>query len=68
MRTVRTKNTEIGHFVLYREEKNMDFVCDRCLRPKTAKIRVQWTDRGGITRSLCNGCYGYLIAKPREGR
>lgn len=66
MRTVKTTKNEVGHFIFYREENSMEYVCDRCLRPKITKVRVQWTDRSGVIRNICNGCYGTLLANPHE--
>lgn len=66
MATVKTKTTEIGSFVFRREEERLEYVCDRCLRPKTTRIRVKWTDRNDVKRHICNGCYGRLLAKPHE--
>lgn len=45
-----------------RHDSSCNFVCDRCLEPKTARIEVEWHETAtGRIKILCNGCYGRLI-------
>jgi hypothetical protein len=55
--------TDIGTFQLTRHADRLEFVCDRCLRPKTTRTTVAWTTEPGTVKTICNGCYGYLRAK-----
>jgi hypothetical protein len=53
-----------GSFTMRRSDERREFVCDRCLKPKTSKIQVAWDDRrAGETKTICTGCYGELLAK-----
>jgi hypothetical protein len=56
------RTNEHGTFTLRRSPHNQTFVCDRCLRPKDAKIQVEWTDVHGHKKMICNGCYGRLVS------
>jgi hypothetical protein len=60
--TEKTKKTENenGSFVFYRGDVVESFVCERCMKSKTAKIKVDWTDSKGQLKVICNGCYGRL--------
>jgi hypothetical protein len=58
--------TDVGTFQLTRHADRVEFVCDRCLRPKTARITVVWTTQSGTVKTVCNGCYGRLRAKGLE--
>ena len=52
---------EHGDFILTRSDQSIEFVCDRCLQPKFAKIQVSWTPFDSQrTKIICNGCYGRL--------
>ena len=60
MPTIDSHN-EDAHFTITRSDRSIDFVCDKCLKPKTAKTTVQWhsTDTA-LTKIICIGCYGDL--------
>ena len=52
---------EHGRFQLTRAEESQDFVCDRCLKPKRAKVSVRWHEAAtGRAKTVCNACYGRL--------
>jgi len=51
---------DAGTFLYRRNDCSQEFVCERCLNPKIAKIVVQWTDQAGRRKTICNGCYGRL--------
>lgn len=55
--------TDIGTFQLTRHADRLEFVCGRCLQPKTTRNAVAWTTESGTVKTICNGCYGYLRAK-----
>lgn len=57
----KSKNNN-GEFIINRHDTAQNFVCDRCLRPKTAKIVVEWKNESG-NKNICNGCYGMLSAE-----
>ncbi|BDM70133.1 hypothetical protein HEK616_36200 [Streptomyces nigrescens] len=57
-------STSAGSFVLRRHTEVQEFVCDRDLLPRTAKIVVHWTTPEGIERKICNSCYGFLVSHP----
>ena len=56
------KETEnsFGKFVVTRHDSSQQFVCDRCLQPKIAKVVVEWTLGQKGMKRICNGCYGRL--------
>jgi hypothetical protein len=59
--TQRRQNAN-GVFVFQRHDEEQRFVCDRCLRPKVARIMVSWTMPAGVAKVICNGCYGRLVS------
>jgi hypothetical protein len=50
----------LGEFQMLRHAESQNFVCDRCLRPKTSKIVVTWVHKDSDTKTICNGCFGRL--------
>ncbi|MBB5167092.1 hypothetical protein [Mycobacterium sp. AZCC_0083] len=40
------------------------FHCERCNKDKKAKLTAQWHRDDGQTVTICNGCYGELLAAP----
>jgi hypothetical protein len=63
MGKMKTTNNVHGSFVMTREEIPIEFICDRCLQPKTAKVIVFWTSANGTSKRICNGCYGRLLSE-----
>jgi hypothetical protein len=59
--TEKQTTSSAGSFVLRRHSEIQEFVCDRDLRPKKAKIVVGWTTADGTERTICNACYGSLL-------
>lgn len=49
-----------GEFRMLRHVESKNFVCDRCLRPKTAKVVVTWVNKNSTSKTICNGCFGRL--------
>ena len=50
-------------------DKNIkQFICDRCNKIKKSKTHIKWIDKKGNTKSICNGCYGYIqsIQNPKD--
>lgn len=41
-----------------------EFTCQRCNRPKKSKRYVNWVDKNGNKKRICNGCYRYLKSHP----
>lgn len=59
----KERQNEHGTFVLTRAPERLEFNCDRCRKPKVAKITVAWAPtEGGPTKIICNACYGYLVS------
>lgn len=55
-----------GKFVMQKGNIPVKFVCDRCHVEKTTKTSVQWTTPDGSHKTVCNGCYGWLVADARK--
>lgn len=52
-----------GTFCLTRGDDPSEFVCDRCLLPKTARATIEWANpRLERTKTLCVACYGTMRA------
>jgi hypothetical protein len=63
----KTSTNSLGTFVMRRYDERRDFVCDRCLQPKSAKIEVEWHDSAADrTKTICNGCFGRLSIENEE--
>jgi len=60
MATEKQTANEHGVYVVVRHETNLEFVCDRCLAAKIAKLEILWTTTTGAQKRICNGCYGRL--------
>jgi hypothetical protein len=43
-------------------EQPVEFVCDRCLKPKKAKKHFEY-ESGTGKKWICNGCFGELNAR-----
>ena len=54
------KNQDIFHYS--RNENPVEFLCERCEQNKKSKTIVKWLTNGK-TKTICNGCYGYLMSK-----
>jgi hypothetical protein len=50
-----------GEFRMLRNVETQNFVCDRCLRPKTAKVVVKWDNKNSGSKSICNSCFSFLV-------
>jgi len=48
-----------------RNENSIEFHCGRCNSDKKSKIVVKWLTNEGITKIICNGCYGLLLSKEK---
>ncbi len=55
--------SDIGIFLLERTDKINEFYCERCSTNKKSKTTVKWTNPEGLTKIICNGCYGLLLNK-----
>jgi len=67
-RIAGTKTFPIGVFTMRRAEVVSTFHCDRCDEDKTAKNRGEFVATDGATKTLCNGCYGFLMEAARRGQ
>ncbi len=56
----KTINNNQGMFLYTRDDKSAEFFCERCEQNKKSKIVVKWIN-DNVTKTICNGCYGYLI-------
>jgi hypothetical protein len=63
MATTKTSQNKHGSFVFTRYDEIQSFKCERCKESKKAKIVVQWTDNTNQQKTICNGCYGFLMAE-----
>lgn len=61
-----TGKTDIGIFLIEHADKINEFYCERCSTNKKSKITVNWTNQEGLTKVICNGCYGYLLSKTQK--
>lgn len=63
----RNKNS-MESFTRIVDEDIKQFICDRCHKTKKSKTHVNWMDKKGNTKCICNGCYGYLqsIQNPKD--
>jgi hypothetical protein len=59
----KRRSTKIGTFVFRRYAEPQEFICDRDMGPRKAKIVVEWTTQDGIQRTICNACYGFLLSE-----
>ena len=46
-------------------DESVEFFCDRCKKRKIAKKYAEYTENG-VTKKLCNGCYGKLLSMQNE--
>ena len=62
---MNTKTTKLTQSTLeYIRNKNLiEFTCERCNSVKKSKIVVKWKLNNGITKTICNACYGNLLSK-----
>lgn len=58
----KTSINEHGSFEITRGSESKNFVCDRCFKPKIAKVSVEWKDKQNNVKIICNGCYGRLVS------
>ncbi|MDB4872643.1 MAG: hypothetical protein JWL97_3647 [Gemmatimonadales bacterium] len=58
----KRKSTGAGDFLFRRYVERQEFVCDRDMLPRKAKIVVRWTTPQGVERTICNSCYGFLMS------
>lgn len=61
--TTKTTKNQNGTFHYTRADERKEFLCERCNREKVSKITVVWQDKQGEKKTICNGCYGFLIKK-----
>jgi hypothetical protein len=55
-----------GDFHLVRHQQAQNFSCERCMQPKTSKTIVTWIGHDSVEKTICNGCYGFLCAVPKN--
>ena len=46
-------------------DENIEFFCSRCKKRKISKKYAQY-QINGVTKKLCNGCYGNLLSKQNK--
>lgn len=46
-------------------DENIEFFCIRCKKRKISRKYAQYNE-DGITKKLCNGCYGRLLSMQNE--
>jgi hypothetical protein len=57
--------TPLGTLSLTRTKQAEDFYCSRCRTHKKAKLKATWKKPDGTTVTICNGCYGWILAQGR---
>jgi hypothetical protein len=57
--------TSLGKLTMTRSDKAEEFYCERCGCAKKSKNKATWEQEATVV-TICNGCYGFLIAKSRE--
>jgi transcription elongation factor Elf1 len=62
---IKTTKFSQGLLTFTRNEVNIDFTCVRCNSAKKSKIVVKWKDTTGQEKTICNGCYGFLLSKEK---
>ena len=58
----KTTKSNKGVFQYTRHDILQEFHCERCEGDKKSKIVVKWTDPQGVSKTICNGCYGSLLS------
>jgi hypothetical protein len=48
-----------------RHESAQDFFCDRCQQNKKAKNIAEWQTTNNEKKTICNGCYGFLLSQSK---
>lgn len=46
-------------------DESIEFFCSRCKKRKISKKYAQY-QINGVTKKLCNGCYGNLLSKQHK--
>ena len=64
---MKETTTAEGVFIYNKQESSTDFLCQRCNSMKKAKIVVKWITTTGEEKTICNGCYGFLLSKRKLG-
>lgn len=64
---MKTQTTKFSQGVLEytKNDISIEFICERCNSMKKSKIVVKWKSNEGITKTICNGCYGNLLSKEK---
>ena len=64
---MNTKPAKFSQGVLEytRNDNSIEYTCERCNSVKKSKIVVKWKSNEGITKTICNGCYGNLLSKEK---
>lgn len=63
--TIKITKFSQGILDYTKNENLIEFRCDRCNFEKKSKIVVKWKTNNGITKTICNGCYGLLLSKEK---
>jgi len=58
----KTSRNNNGVFEYTSQDTLQEFHCERCDSDKKSKIVVKWTDPQGVSKTICNGCYGRLLS------
>jgi len=62
MKTKTTKYSK-GILIYQRTADLNEFLCESCNQQKKSKIIVKLKTNEGITKTICNGCYGNLLSR-----
>ena len=54
-----TENSH-GEFRMVRHVEVQNFVCERCLRPKTTKLVYTWDNKNSGLKIICNSCFSFF--------
>lgn len=55
--------TSQGTFIFSRGDHAIEFFCERCNSNKKSRIKVSHIGLDQSVKTICNGCYGYLLSR-----
>ena len=57
----KIKKNAQGKLFYSKNEVAIEFTCERCNSIKKSKTVVKWKENNGNEKTICNGCYGFLL-------
>ena len=59
--TTKSIKFSLGVLEYSRNDKLVEFLCERCHSLKKSKTVVKWKLNDDTSKTICNGCYGNLL-------